>query len=1069
MLIKKFEEQVKKNPGKIAIKTGRMSFSYERLNREANRVAHLITKRWPRDRKNEAVGLFFEHSPHMIAAILGTLKAGKVYVPLSTDYPENRLSYMLSNSESSLIITNSEHEEMVKNLSEKTGIVVLVIDKEAEAVSEQDPVREIFADKLAYIMYTSGSTGRPKGVKQTHKNIHYYTGNWTRIFSITAVDNMTLFSSFCHDGSVQDLFSALLNGATLFPVNIRDREEAFELADFLIKEKITIWHSVPSLYSYFINTLTGMEQFENLRFLLLGGEAVREHEVDMYKKYFSHSVLANVYGQTESSVDSIRLIRQDDDFDEPLIGEPLDETKIFVIDEEGGEVDTLQTGEIVIACPYISPGYWKNDAASEKAFSEDEELGRLYCTGDQGRLLLDGGIVFMGRKDQQVKIRGFRIELAEIETRLLAHEDIKEAVVLLKGDGPDDKLLTAYYVADRVIPSTLLREFLARELPDYMVPTYYLRLQRFPLTQSGKIDRNALPEPELNPDEEYTAPGDKLEQELVEIWSGVLGEEEEKIGINTSFFALGGHSLRATALVSIIHKYMNVRVPLAELFRRPTVKDMAKFISETEKEQHVSIKKVEDKPYYSLSSAQKRLFILEQQGNLNKTYNMPGAVQIEGPVNIDTLKWTFQSIINRHESFRTSFSWEKGEPVQRVYDARKIEFKIEHYEAGNRQEAEGIIDQIIRPFDLAQAPLLRVALIRLREQEHILFFDTHHIVSDGISVDILIHEFVGFYTGEKFQPLRIQYKDFSEWENRFFDTHFIKKQENFWLEYLNGELPELRMPLDFRRPEKQTFVGKELSFTIPVEITEKLNILARKKNITLNILILSIHFLLVAKYSNREDIIVGSLVSGRNHPDMENIIGMFGNFLPIRNNLDPGKTFSEFLDISGRQILTAYDNQDYPFEKIIDLLCYDIDLSRNPVFDTMLIFHNEMDRSIRLEIDDLKFSSYPLEKKAAKLDFKLDIYLGSQGELPCILEFNTGLFKEETMRRFIDHFIVLIEKVIKEPEKRIADFEIFNEAEKLELAEKRELGAPESKKVVRLAVSATFTSEPVENYILWWG
>ncbi|MCK5058685.1 MAG: HAD-IIIC family phosphatase, partial [Candidatus Aminicenantes bacterium] len=380
-----------------------------------------------------------------------------------------------------------------------------------------------------------------------------------------------------------------------------------------------------------------------------------------------------------------------------------------------------------------------------------------------------------------------------------------------------------------------------------------------------------------------------------------------------------------------------------------------------------------------------------------------------------------------------------------------------------------LVDRFIRLFDLSCAPLFRVGLIRVQENEHVLLFDMHHIVSDGVSMDILVREFAGLYTGQKLPPLRIRYNDFAAWESRLFDSHFMKEQETFWLEHLKGELPKLQMPLDFRRPEKQGFSGSEMAFSIPAEVTKKMNVFAKEKNITLNILVLSIYFLLVAKYSDQEDIIAGSLVSGRSHVDLGEIIGMFGNFLPIRNRVEPDKRFLDFLDASKQVIITVYENQDYPFEKMIDKLNYEIDFSRNPVFDIMLILHNEMDPSLRLEMDDLTFSSYPLENRIAQLDFKLDIYLGAEGDLPCLLEFNTGLFKEETIRGFIDHFLILIDRVIEKPDIKIADIALFDEEEKVKLSEKRKRNAPEAKKKVGLTVSATFTSEPIENHILWWG
>ncbi|MCK4761087.1 MAG: AMP-binding protein, partial [Candidatus Aminicenantes bacterium] len=342
MLARKFEEQVKKTPFNLAVKTIEREYTYEELNRYANGIAQRITAA----AAGETAALLFEHGVHMIAAILGALKAGKVYVPLSSDYPAGRLSYMLSDSGAAILLTDTQNLPMAQELSRAKDIPVVNIDGGdlPPGADESDPVRDIAPDKPAYILYTSGSTGRPQGVLQTHENADYYNRSWVRKFSITASDRMTLFSSFCHDGSVQDMYSALYSGAALFPVNMRNSGIMVKLSEFLLTERITIWHSVPSLFTFFANTLDGSRSFPDLRFILLGGEAVREHEVEMCNKYFPHSKLANVYGQTESSVNAIHIFPQGGKYKKPLLGAPLDKTRLFLVNEDGDPVKTLQTG-----------------------------------------------------------------------------------------------------------------------------------------------------------------------------------------------------------------------------------------------------------------------------------------------------------------------------------------------------------------------------------------------------------------------------------------------------------------------------------------------------------------------------------------------------------------------------------------------------------------------------------------------------------------------------------------------------------------------------------------------------
>jgi len=615
MLIQKFEKQVTRTPEKIAVKTEKRTYTYDELNRYANRLAHLIETSPPAHNKNETVILLLDHGVDMIAAILAVLKKGKTYVPISPAYPPKRISYMLIHSQSSLILTHAKYQPRVKEWLEKPEtreqhISYLTIEQaeEIHTLPQHNPQREVLAEKPAYIMYTSGSTGKPKGVIQTHENVLYYIKNWTRRFSITADDRMTLFSSFCHDGSLQDMFGALLNGAALYPIDIRVRETSIKLSRFLIEEKITIWHSVPSLYNFFVNTLTGKETFEHLRFILLGGEPLREYEINMFKKFFPQSILANVYGQTESSVDSIWIIHPQDTVESLIIGEPLDNTRIFVVDDTGKETDLLKIGEILVACPAISPGYWKDTVTSEQVFAHDPEFGRLYWTGDLGRVLPDGNIEFAGRKDFQMKIRGFRVELGEIETHLLKHQDIKETAVINKITGNGSSYLTAYITARQELNVSQLRQYLAQELPDYMIPTYFVQLEQMPLTGSGKIDRKALAalkKDHLKLKRTYVKPATDMEELVANTWKEVLNLEE--VGIHDNFFDLGGNSFDILKVHGMLEEAIKKEIVPARMFAYPTVASLALFLAQECGQQEPVKKDIPSQRIQEINKAKDRL------------------------------------------------------------------------------------------------------------------------------------------------------------------------------------------------------------------------------------------------------------------------------------------------------------------------------------------------------------------------------------------------------------------------------------------------------------------------------
>jgi len=611
MIIKKFEEQVARFAKKTAVVTETAKLTYKDVNLYANRVAHAILESDPgsdKNEKNQIVGLLFEHSADMIVALIGTLKTGKAYVPLDITYPENRLAYMLKDSEAYLVLTNNQNVSLAEKLAAKIKNNIKIINIDTLYIDVTVPVenvkREPSGDKLAYILYTSGSTGRPKGVMQTHENVCHYIRNWTDRFSVTDADRMTLLSAFSHDGSIPDIYGSLLNGATLYPYNVLNRADITELLKWLIEEKITIWHSVPTLYRYFVDTLKNRDivkgkgktkdkkHFPHLRYVVLGGEQVREHDIDMFKTFFPNAVFANVYGQTESTLNSIWFVKAGDPINKVFIGEPLDDTEIFIVDEDDEIVEEMGVGEIVVACKYLAPGYWKDKENTERVFSHEPELGRLYCTGDLGRLMADGNIEFIGRKDTQVKLRGFRVETGEIETTLLNNEAIKEAVVVTRVDKNGNAHLCAYIVPGplsspdgEAVALTVpeLRKYLSAELPEHMIPSYFIELGKMPLTPSGKIDRQQLPEPEpIRPklSVTYVAPETGIEKKITEIWEEIL--YLDKVGVDDNFFDLGGTSIDILNMVSRLYDVLKKEIPVVALFRYPTIRSFVDYLNTEE-------------------------------------------------------------------------------------------------------------------------------------------------------------------------------------------------------------------------------------------------------------------------------------------------------------------------------------------------------------------------------------------------------------------------------------------------------------------------------------------------------
>jgi len=593
MLIKMFREQAKKRADKIAVKAGEYALTYGFLHRYSSQLAHIIGETVSTSHKEKAAALLLGHDESMIVGMLGVLKSGMVYIPFDPTYPEKRLTYMLKDANAGLIITNDENINLALKLSNNLREPVKIIN--LDEVDEHTPCTDVEEAgikkeprQIAYILYTSGSTGNPKGVVQTRENILYYISNWVRRFSVSDSDRMAQFASFSHDGAVPDIYSALLNGATLYPFDVKRKANIEAPSAWLTREKITIWHSVPTWYRYFVNTLTGNEVLPDLRLVVLGGEPVREHDIIMFKKYFPHSRFGNIYGQTESTVSSIWLLSPADDFQKVLIGEPVDQTEILVVDRDGDEVGEHEVGEIVLAGGFLSPGYLNNIAVTHQVYSRDEELGRLYWSGDQGRWLPGGDIEMMGRKDNQVKVRGFRIEPGEIETQLLQHPDINEAIVMAKEGAAGstyssvsgDYYLWAYIAAKKDFSVTQLREYLAAKLPDYMIPAYFVKLETVPLTPTGKVDRKSLDAhgTKLGAGTTYIPPGNQTEKILTETWKRVL--KLEKIGIDDNFFDLGGNSMDVISLNDELKKTFQKNIPVTAIFNYLTIRTFARYLDQ---------------------------------------------------------------------------------------------------------------------------------------------------------------------------------------------------------------------------------------------------------------------------------------------------------------------------------------------------------------------------------------------------------------------------------------------------------------------------------------------------------
>jgi acyl carrier protein/NRPS condensation-like uncharacterized protein len=790
---------------------------------------------------------------------------------------------------------------------------------------------------------------------------------------------------------------------------------------------------------------------ETLKYLFIGAEKL---SLPLVKRGFAAVTpgcrLFNMYGPTEATIISAVLeIHESDDgkwenLSSVPIGKAIANASLAVLDEHSQPCPIDVPGELIIGGDGLARGYLNQPELTAEKFYRSYKSYRTYKTGDLSQWLPDGNIEFLGRIDHQVKIRGFRIELGEIENCLLKHNEVKEAIVTALEDSRGEPFLCAYVMPGEVDVEGLVKH-LERVLPDYMIPSYIVPLADIPLTATGKVDRSALPAPDINRAPAGMAsrvsPRDEIEQKLAEIWAKGLGLEQNSIGIDDHFFKRGGHSLKATLVSLVIHKTFNVELTLEKFLEIPTIRELAAYIKQasTGTGDYRAVQPAEKKEYYMLSPAQKRFYFLHSLDPRSPAYNIFDVYMLNGPLDEPKMEHTFKTLIQRHESLRTSFQVVGSDAVQKIHD--EIDFKIRHYEAKQnpapKQELQEIIEGFIGSFDLARAPLFRVGLIRLTGRSHLFLFDMHHIIGDAVSIELFVSEFMTIYSGrhDALPELTMQYKDFSEWHNRWILSGEMKRQEAYWLDTFAGEIPVTRMPTDYDRPAAQSFEGDNISFEITAGEAAKLRAYAAGEGATLFMTILALFYVFLYKISGQDDLVVGTPVAGRKHPEFYDIIGIFINTVALRNFPNEDKTFAEFLRDVKTGTLEAFANQDYPFEHLVRKVWKNKQDHRNPLFDVLYTFRGHDRKTLRLaasengeEKDMLELHEYPHPWRRSIMDLVLTVLeLDDQQELHFNLGYSTALFKHETIEQFIGYFKEITAAVAANKHVRLKDIDVSHE------------------------------------------
>jgi amino acid adenylation domain-containing protein len=1025
-----FNEQYQKTPDRIAVKFEGKSITYKELFEQSNQLANYLISNYAIE-PNDLVGIKLDRSEKMIIAIFGILKSGGAYVPIDVDYPQERVDYIINDANLKICITDDEFNKFI--LQQKS------LDKVA-------PITDNQIDCLAYCIYTSGSTGNPKGVLNQHVGL-YNRLIWMKDYlNVTSNDVFLQKTPYTFDVSVWELILPFITGSSLVIAKPEGHKDPSYLNDIIVQNQVTIIHFVPSMLNAF---LAGIDQKEEcqLSHIICSGEELSVITAQECKEKFKQAQLHNLYGPTEASIDvtAINLTEIDVLNEGVSIGKPISNTQIYIVSDSFKLQPIGVPGELLISGIQVAKGYLNLPQLTQERFIPDPfTIGnQIYRTGDIAYWKPDGSIQYLGRIDNQVKIRGNRIELGEVENRIMEYQGIAQAVVTPKLIG-NEKVLVAYYLTekDSTINKTEIRNYLQGRLPGYMHPSFYVQLETLPMTTSGKVNRNALPN--VNAEDcirhEYVAPRNEEEQKIALVWQEVLGLD--KVGITDNFFELGGHSLLLSQIINRISKQLGKTVSFATFFANQTIEELYIQLKQTECQ---DIPKASELASYPLTASQSRLWVLSQLEGGSLAYNMPAAFKLTGVVNIEMFNESFQLLIQRHEILRTYFKTnEEGDIHQYILPLEETNLTIAQQDYSNSNNQEQTISDYLEdinkmPFNLEQAPLIRVALLKVKEDEYVFFLCLHHIIGDGWSIELLLSEVIQTYNALtqgktiNLPELNIQYKDYAVWLNNTLQQEKQQVSEEYWLTQFAGELPVLDLPSFKTRPMIKTYNGDYVAHRFSKEFLEKLKVFSKEQEVTLFMVLMAGINTMLHRYTGLDDIIIGTPIAGRDHSDLENQMGLYLNTLPIRTKLKVDNSFLELLATQKETLLGAYDHQSYPFDALVGKLDLKRDMSRSVLFDVMVVLQNQsqLNNLNTKELINLKVDDYQLSRKTAQFDVNF-IFTEIEG-LNLSIEYNTDIYDAYLIERMFVHFENLLTAFLENPKKLVASIDYITEFEKQKL------------------------------------
>ena len=1010
-----FEEQVEKTPDNIAVVFEEQKLTYRELNEKANQLANYLVLN--NVQHGDIVGIYLNKSLEVIISMFAILKCGASFLPLDIDYPEERLEYILNNSNPKVILSSA-------NIKNKNNFKPILVDLNNSLIydnaSTSNLSLKLSPEDVMYVMYTSGSTGKPKGVMVKHKNI-IRLAMYPNFINFSEQEVMVQTGTIVFDACIFEIFGSLLHGFKLYIIEKDKLLDIEYFSKFLEEKQVTILFLTTGLFNQL--GLQKPEMFRNLKYLLTGGDVISNSSVKKILNSSNNLKIINCYGPTENGSYSTcyQIIGNEKAIP---IGKPISNSTGYVVNQYGNLCPIGVPGELWVGGDGVAKGYLNNENLTNEKFIQNPfGEGIIYKTGDLVKWVPDGNIEFIGRIDNQVKVRGFRIELSEIDNNILTYPSIKQSISIIH-DINNSKFICSYIVADKNIDSKKLKEYLSKTLANYMLPTYIMQLDKLPLNINGKVDRKLLPIPSSDNKSGNIVPArNNTDKTILSILKDLFNLKN--ISIDDNLFDLGIDSLSSITLSNNISNKLNVQLTVKDIFNNPTIEKLSDHISTlSEKRSSNTIQKAEKMEHYPLSSAQKRMYYSSSLDSNSTLYNIAGGIIVNKLLDINKLQECFNALINRHEALRTHFDIVNDEVVQVVEDS--IDFKLS-LENASSDDLNKIYADFVKPFNLSKAPLFRAKLVKLSNDKMLILLDMHHIISDGTSLSILLQELCDLYNDNELSEKQIDYKDFTLWEKEQFEKDEFNRSKEFWVNQFKDEIPLLNMPTDYPRPSVQSFEGSNYHTKLSKEIFDKVNKIAKELNITPYMLMLSVYYILLSKYTSQDDIVVGTPIIGRELPELSNMLGMFVNTLALRNKIDHTLTFKEFTKFIKENCLNSFKNQGYPFDMLVKDLNVKRDTSRNPLFDVMFVYQNNGYPNINFR--DANAEYLVPDNNIAKFDLTLEI-IPIDDEYSLRFEYCTKLFNEDFIKRLSSHYINILNAILENNEIKIADIDMLSEKEK---------------------------------------